>query len=128
MIAYYFPNSVIKGMLSGIGIIIILKQIPHAFGYDKDYEGDESFIQPDNQTTLSELANFVDYITPGAVLTSVICLTILLVWEMAWVKRSNLLSRIPGPLLAVVAGILIGGLQGGFSHCAAVPRIYPSPT
>ncbi|MDQ3100493.1 MAG: SulP family inorganic anion transporter, partial [Bacteroidota bacterium] len=40
VIAYYFPNSVVKGMLSGIGIIIILKQIPHAFGYDKDYVGD----------------------------------------------------------------------------------------
>ncbi len=116
VIAYYFPNSVIKGMLSGIGIIIILKQIPHAFGYDKDFEGDESFIQPDNQTTLSELSNFVDYITPGAVLTSVVCLAILLVWEMAWVKRSSVLSRIPGPLLAVVAGIVIGGLQGGFGH------------
>ena len=43
VIGYYFPSSVIKGMLSGIGIIIILKQIPHAFGYDKDYEGSLSF-------------------------------------------------------------------------------------
>ena len=40
VIGYYFPSSVIKGMLTGIGIIIILKQIPHFFGYDADPEGD----------------------------------------------------------------------------------------
>ncbi len=116
VIAYYFPNSVIKGMLCGIGIIIILKQIPHAFGYDKDFEGDEAFIQPDNQTTLSELGNFMDYITPGAVLIAAVCMAILVIWEMAWVKRSKILAQIPGPLLAVVAGILLGGMQGGFGH------------
>ena len=38
-VAYYFPSSVIKGMLAGIGLLIILKQMPHAFGYDADYEG-----------------------------------------------------------------------------------------
>jgi len=43
-IANYFPSSVIKGMLTAIGIIIILKQIPHAFGYDKDSEGNFNFI------------------------------------------------------------------------------------
>ncbi|MER3328123.1 MAG: SulP family inorganic anion transporter, partial [Candidatus Kapaibacterium sp.] len=51
VIGYYFPTSVIKGMLSGIGIIIFLKQIPHAFGYDADYEGDMNFVQPDGQNT-----------------------------------------------------------------------------
>ena len=116
VIAYYFPNSVIKGMLCGIGIIIILKQIPHAFGYDKDFEGDEAFIQPDHQTTFSELGNLVDYITPGAIVITVVCLAILLIWEMAWVKRSKVLAQIPGPLLAVIAGIVLGGLQGGFGQ------------
>ena len=55
VIGYYFPSSVIKGMLSGIGIIIILKQIPHFFGYDADPEGDFSFSQVDGETTFSEI-------------------------------------------------------------------------
>ncbi len=64
-IAYFFPSSVIQGMLAGIGIIITLKQIPHFFGYDKDYEGDLEFFQrADGENTFSELLNFTDYISP----------------------------------------------------------------
>ena len=55
IIAYYFPSSVIKGMLAGIGIIIFLKQIPHAFGYDADPEGDLAFQQTDGQNTFTEI-------------------------------------------------------------------------
>src|SRR6056297_632825 len=55
IIAYYFPSSVIKGMLTGIGIIIILKQIPHFFGYDADPEGDWAFFQVDGKNTFSEI-------------------------------------------------------------------------
>ena len=116
VIAYYFPNSVIKGMLSGIGIIIILKQIPHAVGYDKDFEGDEAFLQFDRENSISELGRLMDIFTPGAFLITALCLGILLVWEMKWVKRSRSLSMIPGPLLAVVMGIILGGLQGGFGE------------
>ena len=52
-IANYFPGSVIKGMLTGIGIIIILKQIPHAFGYDNTAEGHLAFLQPDGENTIA---------------------------------------------------------------------------
>ena len=52
IIAYFFPSSVITGMLSGIGIIIFIKQIPHAVGYDRDYEGDIAFLQADHYTCL----------------------------------------------------------------------------
>ena len=74
VVGYYFPSAVIKGMLSGIGIIIILKQIPHAFGYDKDPEGDFSFIQMDGHNTFSELGYMWDYITPGFVIVSIVLL------------------------------------------------------
>ncbi|MBK7554325.1 MAG: SulP family inorganic anion transporter [Flavobacteriales bacterium] len=114
VIAYYFPNSVIKGMLSGIGIIIILKQLPHAFGYDKDFEGDLNFYQRDQENTFSELVHVLDIITPGAVLTAAVCLGLLLLWETRLIKNVKALSSIPGPLLAVLAGILLGGVQGGF--------------
>ncbi|MBV6639756.1 MAG: SulP family inorganic anion transporter [Cyclobacteriaceae bacterium] len=107
VIAYYFPSSVIKGMLSGIGIIIILKQIPHAFGYDKDYEGDLSFAQPDGHTTFSELWYMLDYITPGAVVITVVSMAILILWEQNFMKKIPIFKVVQGPLVAVVVGILL---------------------
>ncbi len=107
VIAYYFPSSVIKGMLSGIGIIIILKQIPHAFGYDKDPEGDLSFVQPDGHTTFSELWYMLDYITPGAVIITVVSMAILILWEQPFMKKVGLFKVIQGPLVVVFAGIIL---------------------
>lgn len=105
VIGYYFPSSVIKGMLTGIGIIIILKQIPHAFGYDADYEGDLTFLQSDGENTFSELFNMLDFISPGAVIVSVISLTILLSWDLYLSKKHKIFKLVQGPLVAVAAGI-----------------------
>ncbi len=77
VIAYYFPNSVIKGMLSGIGVIIILKQIPHAVGYDADFMGDQAFQQPDRHNTFSELVYMLDAINPGAVIITLVGLALI---------------------------------------------------
>lgn len=107
IIAYYFPTSVIKGMLAGIGLIIILKQIPHAFGYHSDYEGDLSFLQPDGGTTFSALGDMLNYITPGAVLVSVVALAILLLWDLVLQKRHRIFKLVPGPVVAVIAGIVL---------------------
>ncbi|MCB9173598.1 MAG: SulP family inorganic anion transporter [Flavobacteriales bacterium] len=109
-IAYYFPSSVIKGMLSGIGLLIILKQIPHAFGYDADFEGDLAFIQPDGENTFSELYHMLNYITPGAIIISIISLFILIFWEQVLMKKSKVFGMINGPLVAVLSGILINYL------------------
>src|SRR5688572_15481476 len=87
VIAYYFPSSVIKGMLTGIGLIIVLKQIPHALGYNKDYEGDVSFQQLNDENTFSAIANTLQLITPGALLITAITLIILLVWETVLTKK-----------------------------------------
>ncbi|QLE01336.1 SulP family inorganic anion transporter [Galbibacter sp. BG1] len=106
IIGYYFPSSVIKGMLAGIGIIIFLKQIPHAFGYDSDYEGDLDFFQLDGGNTFSALGDMFSYISPGAVVVSVVSLGILLLWELVLVKKSNFFKIVPGPLVAVVFGVL----------------------
>lgn len=108
IIGYYFPNSVIKGMLAGIGIIIFLKQIPHAFGYDKVPEGNEDFVQPDGENTISELSNMLDYITPGALLISVLSLAILILWEQKFFKKLSFTQWIQGPLVVVVLGIVLG--------------------
>lgn len=106
VIGYYFPSSVIKGMLAGIGVIIFLKQLPHAVGYDADYEGDINFLQSDGETTFSALASMLDNISPGAVVVTLISLAILLLWDLVLTKKSDIFKIIPGPLVAVVVGII----------------------
>jgi MFS superfamily sulfate permease-like transporter len=117
VIGYYFPSSVIKGMLTGIGIIIILKQIPHAFGYDRDPEGDLAFLQPDGQNTFSELINMLNFISPGALAIALVSLFILILWERPFMKKLPTAKIIQGPLVAVAAGI---GLQLLFNSNSAV--------
>ncbi|MEH6703365.1 MAG: SulP family inorganic anion transporter [Galbibacter orientalis] len=106
IIGYYFPSSVIKGMLAAIGVIIFLKQIPHAFGYDSDYEGDLDFFQLDGENTFSALGSMLDFISPGAILVTCISLFILLFWEKVLSKKHDIFKIIPGPLVAVIVGIL----------------------
>lgn len=107
IIGYYFPSSVIKGMLAAIGIILILKQIPHAVGYDKDNEGDFDFFQADGQNTISEIFKSFDYIHPGAVIIAVISLFILIMWERPILKKISFFKIVPGALLVVILGIVI---------------------
>jgi MFS superfamily sulfate permease-like transporter len=106
IIGYYFPSSVIKGMLTGIGIIIILKQIPHFFGYDANLEGDLSFFQINGENTLSGLFNSFNFIQVGSTIIGVLSLCILLLWDKVLSKKSKIFLIIPGPLVAVVAGII----------------------
>ncbi len=106
IIGYYFPSSVIKGMLTGIGIIIILKQIPHFFGYDIEPEGADSFIEPSGENTFSAILSAVDNITIGSTVIGVISLIILLLWSNVLVKKGKIFEIIQGPLVAVVVGII----------------------
>ncbi len=115
VISYYFPSAVISGMLSGIGIIIFLKQIPHALGYDADYEGDLSFVQKDGYTTVSELGHMFEYIAPGAVIISITTLLILIAWESSLLKRFRFPRLVHGAVIAVPAGTAINLL---FSNLA----------
>ena len=113
IIGYYFPSSVIKGMLSAIGIIIFLKQLPHAVGYDADPEGDLEFIQPDGENTFSELITMMDYIQQGALVIFIISMAILILWERPFMKRIKLFQVVQGPLVVVAAGIIINQLFFG---------------
>lgn len=101
----FFPASVIKGMLAAIGIILIIKQIPHAFGYDISFEGDESYMQETAQSSFHELFASLENITPGAIVVSSVALLILILWETAFVKKIPLIKFLPGPLVAVFWGI-----------------------
>lgn len=104
-ISNYFPTNVIEGMLAGIGIIIILKQLPHAFGYDADFEGDQAFFQIDGDNTFSSLVKMLNYFQPGAIIVTLLSLVILISWErVSFLKKIKL---IPGALIAVISGIII---------------------
>ena len=110
IIGDYVPNSVIKGMLAAIGIILILKQVPHFFGYDSDFVGDHSFRQPDSENTFSELIRMLSYIQPGALVIGLGSLGILILWELKFFKTKRLFQLIPGPLVAVFFGIALNGI------------------
>ena len=107
IIGYYFPSSVIKGMLSGIGIIIFLKQIPHAVGYDKDYEGNLAFNQPDGHNTFTELYYMFEAVSMGAIIITAISLAILILWEQPFMKKNKVFKIIQGPLIVVGLGIVL---------------------
>src|SRR5688572_8788092 len=109
IIAYYFPTSVIKGMLTGIGLIIILKQIPHALGYDLDFEGNEAF-GTSGENTFSFIQNAIELVTPAALVISIISLIILILWEKILSKKHKIFTLIQGPFVCVIVGILLKNL------------------
>ncbi|HHP7243032.1 MAG TPA: SulP family inorganic anion transporter [Cyclobacteriaceae bacterium] len=110
IVGHYFPSTVIKGMLAAIGLILILKQIPHALGDDRDYEGDESFYQPDGENTFTEIILAIQNTHFGAITICLIALAILILWERPFMKRIKLFQYIPGPLIAVLSGVLLNEL------------------
>lgn len=103
----YFPNSVIKGMLAAIGFILVLKQIPHAVGFDKDFMGDEAFFQRDGANTFSELFRAAEAFQLGAMIISVFCLIVMVIWDRLAKKKIWFFEMVPSPLFAVLAGIVI---------------------
>jgi MFS superfamily sulfate permease-like transporter len=107
IIGYYFPSSVIKGMLAAIGLILILKQIPHAIGYDFVLEGEQSFIESRGSTTFSSLINAFGLINYGAALISIVSVLILIYWEHPKLKKYFFFQNVPGPLFIVFLGILL---------------------
>jgi len=109
-IGYFFPSSVIKGMLTGIGLLIILKQIPHALGWDKDIEGDDEFMQADGSNTFSGIARAFEFITPGALLIAVVSLAILILWDKVLSKKHRVFQLLQGPIVVVLLGILLNYL------------------
>tara|TARA_R110001599_G_scaffold236553_1_gene435821 strand:+ start:19407 stop:20999 length:1593 start_codon:yes stop_codon:yes gene_type:complete len=128
VIGYYFPSSVIKGMLTGIGIIIIIKQIPHFFGYDANGSGGFTLFQMEGESNFSEIINSINNIQLGSALIGVIGLIILLFWDKVLSKKGKIFQIIQGPLVAVVVSILFyvftksnNTLAIASSHLVSVP-------
>lgn len=123
-IGNYFPSAVIEGMLAAIGITIILKQLPHALGYDADFFGDESFKQLDGENTLNALKMALNGIHLGALIVTVISLIILLYWPK--IRKINI---VPAPLMVVVLGVILAQLFRGSAleinpeHLVSIPVV-----
>jgi MFS superfamily sulfate permease-like transporter len=110
LIGDYFPSSVIKGMLAAIGLILILKQLPHAIGYDMDFIGNESFNQQDGQNTISELLFALNGLQWGAILISFTSIGIMLFWDKMSVKGIKFFKFFPVALVAVIIGVVFNEL------------------
>ncbi|UFH34265.1 SulP family inorganic anion transporter [Flavobacterium acetivorans] len=126
-ISNYFPTNVIEGMLAGIGVIIILKQIPHAFGYDADFEGDQSFVQNDGNNSFTALFEVFNHIQLGAVVITAVSLVILISWDkVSFLKK---LKLIPGALVAVILGIILNEwfIQSGSSFAISQEHLVNLP-
>jgi MFS superfamily sulfate permease-like transporter len=106
-IGNYFPSSVIKGMLAAIGILLIIKQIPHVFGYDEDYLGDLDFWQNNDENALTALVSAFNNIDQTAFIISIVSLIILIGWN--YIKIQSIKS-IPAPLVVVLIGVGINAL------------------
>lgn len=117
VIGYYFPSSVIKGMLAAIGLTLILKQIPHAVGYDADFEGDFAFVGASGENTFGAIGSALNQVQPGAIAVALIGVTLMLLWPKTPLARIKLL---PAPLVAVVIGVGINELLGALEPAFAI--------
>jgi len=107
VIGDYVPNSVIKGMMAAIGIILIMKQFPHLIGYDANFEGDENFFQKNQENTFSAMEHALEAITPTAAIIGIVSIMLLKLWELKSIKKNRILSLIPGALIAVLFAIFM---------------------
>ncbi|MFM1947626.1 MAG: hypothetical protein RL207_1909 [Bacteroidota bacterium] len=107
IIAKYVPTSVIKGMLAAIGITLILKEIPHLLGYDKDFFGDESFWQFDGHNTFTELAYSMNAFQEGSVLIGLLSILIIIILDKPFFKKNSVMKLIPSALIVVLIGVVI---------------------
>lgn len=132
VIGAYFPSAVIKGMLAAIGLILIMKQLPHAVGYDADAESDLSFLEDDSHTPFSALLVSFNSFSIGATLVSLVSIGIILFWDSARIRNSRYLSILPGPLVAVVFGVVFNYFAGALfpafeiqqQHLVSLPEIF----
>jgi len=121
----FFPSAVIKGMLAGIGLILIIKQIPHAFGYDVNFEGDDSYMLESSSASWNTLMESFSALTWEISLLTVLSLIILWLWETERLKKFAIVRNVPAPLLVVMLGIFYTTIIGNIepSHLVSIPEI-----
>ena len=106
IIGYYFPLSAVNGMLAGIGIIIFIKQLPFAFGYDGEWKGPDYFNQLHDGSMFTALLQFFEHVTAGAIILAIISMGLLLIWELYLSKKHKIFRLVQGPIVVVAVGII----------------------
>ncbi|RZJ74804.1 MAG: SulP family inorganic anion transporter [Flavobacterium sp.] len=126
-ISNYFPSNVIEGMLAGIGVIILINQIEHAVGYDKNYEGQETFFTLDGSNPFANFPDLINRVEMGAIVIALISIAILITWEK--VPALKRLKVVPGALVAVVTGIVLNEIfiQTGSSLALGTEHLVKLP-
>jgi len=118
----FVPSSVITGMLAAIGLILILKQVPHALGYDGEFEGSISFLQRDGLNTFSAIsAALSEFLLAGPLIIAAISLTFLFWWD-ANRPKDGPLRQLPGPLVVVIFSVLANEFYKAFMPALTVQR------
>lgn len=131
--ADYVPTSVIKGMLAAIGVVLVLKQIPHALGRDLDFEADMSFIEiGGRENSLTAVIKALMSASAPAILVSGASLAALLAWDRVIAARVTALRLVPAPLVGIVVGTALNEvlrlatdgfyLRGDQGHLVSLPR------
>lgn len=115
-IAFYFPNSVIKGMLAGIGLTIFFKQIPHALGDDQVDEGAEGMVESGIQNLWNESYNMVRDMNFGALIIFTLSVLIIISFSSKKISENKILKFIPASMIAVVIAIILNYLFGGIDR------------
>jgi MFS superfamily sulfate permease-like transporter len=119
IIDYYFPSSVIKGMLAGIGLILILKQLPYALGVGIEVFEATDFASSDGSNTFSAIGAALGRIQPGALLISGVSLLLLVLWDRPAFRRVK--RALPGPLALVIIGVGLNALFHALLPAFAIP-------
>jgi MFS superfamily sulfate permease-like transporter len=107
VIGNYIPSAVIKGMLAAIGLLLILKQIPHFLGRDTDPEGDETFVQTNGENTFTAIIEAIKNPTLMAIVIGTVGIAILVLWNTSFFKKNKIFTVLSGPLVVVVVGVLL---------------------
>jgi carbonic anhydrase/SulP family sulfate permease len=126
-LVHFVPNSVVRGLLTAIGVLLVLKQVPHLVGYDRDWEGDDAFAQADGDNTFSALWTALQRVVPGSALVGGLAFAALLLWD----RFGRRATRVPSSLVAVVVGTAAsellratgGGWMVGPDHLVTVPGL-----
>lgn len=109
VIGDYVPNSVIKGMLAAIGLILILNQLPHLLGDDSHFESDEG-VKQESGNIFSNFFYAFGNINKTALLIGSVCLAFHFFWDKIISGKKGFIRFIPAPLLLVFIGVGINSI------------------
>ncbi len=126
-VAYFFPTSVITGMLTGIGLLIILKQLPYLLGWHADFLGEQAFQQFNGENTFSAITHAISQISLPALLISAFSLALLVVWDKYLTPKHKIFQLIQGPIVVVLLGIVFTVILNQASAPLSVDQLVSLP-